>query len=257
MGYFYFDETIQDRGGFILGAFVYSGVDMTPPVFQALKLVGLRPGEDEFKSSVRMSERPEQIAARTQLRGLFQKLGVGLVVVPNTERRALGNEAIECLKKILVANGLNDQPHQVFLDNGVVVSRAILDDLRAGVGAFCDVRVNQDSKLVGGLQVADLAAHTMGIMLLERQGHVKKLVKAGKNSGYDPDLDIDLGFELWASLRYSLFKAPQPIPSPEDPLGDLMFDVKNYGLHIASTCDVSLHGAAMERFGECYLGCIH
>ncbi len=30
MGYFYFDESIQERGGFIIGAFVYASNDMTP-----------------------------------------------------------------------------------------------------------------------------------------------------------------------------------------------------------------------------------
>ena len=82
-------------------------------------------------------------------------------------------------------------------------------------------------------------------------------MKAGEKSGYDPDLDINLGFMLWVTLRYALFKAPQPIPGPEDPLGDLMFDVANYGLHVASSCSEALRSAALKRFGECYLGCIH
>jgi hypothetical protein len=46
------------------------------------------------------------------------------------------------------------------------------------------------------------------VMLLERLGHLKKMVKGGANSGYDPDLDIGLGFELWASLRCALSKHP-------------------------------------------------
>ena len=98
----------------------------------------------------------------------------------------------------------------------------------------------------------------MGVMLLEQHGFTKKLVKAGENYGYDPDLDIELGFELWASLRYSFFKAPQPIPGPEDPLvGDLMFDVENYGMHIAATCGDALRNSSLARFGQCYLGCVH
>ena len=53
------------------------------------------------------------------------------------------------------------------------------------------------------------------------------------------------------------FKAPQPIPGPEDPLGDLMFDVTDYGLHVASSLSEPLRKAVSERFGECHLGCIH
>jgi hypothetical protein len=97
----------------------------------------------------------------------------------------------------------------------------------------------------------------MGVMLLEHLGHLKKMVKAGANSGYDPDIDIELGFELWASLRCAFFKTSQPSARPEDPFGDLMFDVENYGLHIAQSCDNALRTAALERFGVCYLGCIH
>ena len=94
-------------------------------------------------------------------------------------------------------------------------------------------------------------------LFLEHLGYLKKMVKAGKNSGYDSDLDIGLGFELWAALRYSFFKAAQPIPGSEDPLGGLMFNVADHGLHIATSCDEALRVAVVERFGECYLGCIH
>ena len=36
-----------------------------------------------------------------------------------------------------------------------------------------------------------------------------------------------------------------------------MFDVENYGLHMAPSCDDALRAAVLGRFGECYLGCIH
>jgi hypothetical protein len=60
-----------------------------------------------------------------------------------------------------------------------------------------------DSIKVKGIQLADLVAHTFATMLLEQLGLVDKKVKAGENSGYDPDLEIELGFELWASIRYN------------------------------------------------------
>ena len=128
------------------------------------------------------------------------------------------------LKKIIVANGLVASRHQVYFDEGITVDPNMVAGLGARVGVSCDVFLNQDSRLIGGIQVADLAAHSMGVMLLEHLGYLKKMVKAGKNSGYDPDLDINLGFEIWATLRDSFFKAAQPIPGPEDPLGELMFN---------------------------------
>ena len=141
----------------------------------------------------------------------------------------------------------------MYFDEGITVDPYMVAGLGARVGVSCDVFLDQDSRLVGGIQVADLAAHSMGVMLLEHLGYLKKMVKAGKNSGYDPDLDIELGFMLWASLRYSFFMAAQPNRRPEDPL----LNVADYGLHIATSCDEVLHVAVVERFGECYLGCIH
>ncbi len=259
MGFFYFDESVQEKGGFIIGAFVYSRTDLTPAVFGALAEAGLRPGQDEFKSGARMAAHPEQARTRGSLRGLLQTVRIGVVIVPASDRPRVGTEAIAGLAKILQANSLTDVPHKVFFDDGIVVDGASLDTFRSGVGALCEVHVDQDSRTVGGIQLADLAAHSMGVMLLEHQGLIKKMVKAGENSGYDPDLEIELGFELWASLRYAFFKAPQPKPGPilDDPIGELMFDVENYGLHVAARCDDALRDAAIARFGECYLGCIH
>lgn len=257
MGYFYFDESIQQRVGFIVGAFVYSDTDLTPAVFQGIAAAGLRPGVDEFKSGVRMDGRPAHAAARESLRELLQGTRVGLVVVPADRRGDLGTEALAGLEKIIRANELAASGHHAYFDQGIIVRPDLADTFSTRVGVPCDVLPNQDSRSVGGLQVADLAAHSMGVMLLESLGYLKKTVKAGENSGYDPDLDIELGFELWASLRYAFFKAPQPIPGPEDQPGGLMFDVANYGLHVAPSCGDALRSAALERFGECYLGCIH
>ncbi|MCH7760411.1 hypothetical protein IIA15_03285 [candidate division TA06 bacterium] len=257
MGYFYFDESIQERAGFIVGAFVYSTNDLMPSVFSALAEAGLQPGVDEFKSGVRMAAHPEQAKARDGLRELLMDVRVGVIVVPSSERLSLGTEALVGLTKIINANDLTDVSHQVFFDEGIVVDRTSLESFHDNVGAECDINLDQDSRTIGGIQLADLAAHAMGIMLLEQQEHIKKTVKAGENSGYEPDLDINLGFELWASLRYSFFKSSQPIPGPEDPLGDLLFDVENYGLHVAATCVDALRNSSLARFGQCYLGCIH
>lgn len=50
MSSFYFDESIHHQANFILGAFVYSDVDLDADVAEALEQSGLRPGIDEFKS---------------------------------------------------------------------------------------------------------------------------------------------------------------------------------------------------------------
>ena len=259
MGFFYFDESIHVRGGFIVGAFVYDDRDLTPAVFESLAKAGLQPKIDEFKSSAKMRSQPEQAKAREHLRDLLNAVRTGLVVVPGARRESLGDEAIAGLAKILKKNQLDLVPHKIFIDQGIMVSDAVGETFCNGPGKLSELHLKQDSKLIGGIQLADLAAHSMSVMLLEQLGLIKKMVKAGENSGYDPELDIELGFELWASLRYSFFKAPYPKlgPIPDDPVGEMIFPVENYGLHIAASCDEKLREAALQRFGECYLGCIH
>lgn len=259
MGYFYFDETIQERGGFIIGAFVYAPNDMTPAVYSALNHVGLRPGFDEFKSGSRMDWNPNQAKLRDQLSNILMHTSVGVVVLPVSERASLGREAMDGLQKILRTNGLDQQPHKVFLDEGITIDSHTQQSFLEGVGALCELHSSQDSKLIGGIQLADLVAHSLGGMLLEQLGLIAKKVRAGAGSGYDPDLEIEIGFELWASLRYQFFKAlqPKPGPIPDDPIGEIIFDVENYGLHISEKCSPSLRDAALQRFGDCYLGCIH
>ena len=259
MGYFYFDETIQERGGFIIGAFVYSPNDVTPKVYSVIEQVGLRPGIDEFKSGARMDRNPKQAELRNHLTGVLRNTRIGVVVASVTERTTLGREALLGLRKILLANGLAQKPHSVYLDEGIPIDSDTTKSILGQSATLCAIHPSQDSKLIGGIQLADLVAHSLGGMLLEHLGLVSKKVRAGENSGYDPDLEIELGFELWASLRYQFFKAPQPNPGPipDDPVGDLIFDVENYGLHISEGCSQTLKDAALGRFGDCYLGCIH
>jgi hypothetical protein len=258
MGHFYFDETIQDRGDFIIGSFVYSSNDITPKVYSSIEQVGLHPGVDEFKSSARMERNPKQAELRDRLKEILRNTRIGVVVAPIKERASLGHQAMLGLRKFLSANGLAHEQHSVFLDEGITVDRSSYKSLLGEPGALCEVYQSQDSKLIGGIQLADLSAHCLGIMLLEALGLVKKMVRAGENSGYDHDLEIGLGFELWASLRYQLFKAPHPNPAiPDDPARDLIFDVENYGLYISDGCSLVLKEAALQRFSSCYLGCIH
>ncbi len=259
MGYFYFDESIHERGGFIVGAFVFAPNDVGADVYSAIEQLGLRPGIDEFKSGARMDRNPKQAELRTLLSEILSNTHIGVVVVPTAGRSSLGHQAMLGLRKFLSANGLTQESNSVFFDEGIAVAPDMCKALLGDSGALCTIHTSQDSKLIGGIQLADLAAHSLGGMLLDQLGLLSKTVRAGENSGYDPDLEINLGFELWASLRYQLFKAPQPNPGPipGDLIGDLIFDVESYGLHISEECPQHLKEAALARFGSCYLGCIH
>lgn len=252
MGFFYFDESIHPRGEFILGAWVYSSDDLSASVSHVLSVHSV----EEFKSGEHMSANPRQRTIRDAMWSILKHTKVGLVVAPIQDRPSLGSVALEGLRKIIVSNKLDSMHHEVFLDQGVgFVDR---DELASRVlGELdCTVHFDCDSRRTAGIQLADLAAHSMSIMLLEEMGIVTKTVKAGDNSGYDPDTDVEIGFALWASLRYQFFTLDEP-NYDIDPLLGQMLDTATYALHISESCPTLLQNAALGRFGKCWLGCIH
>ena len=260
MGFFYFDESIHPKGNFTLGAFAYSEDSLDGPVAYALRQSGLTPGVDEFKSGARMDLNPEQARARQLLKSvIYNHCRIGVVVVPHCPRQLLGGEALCGLNKILSTNSFRSTSHDVFFDQGIFAGASAGE---RAADALCSDRpcrfhFEQDSLQVLGLQVADLIAHTCATMLLAQLGVVKKMVKAGENSGYDANSDMELEFELWASLRYNFFAAaPPPVDTWKSQL-DFQVDVKSRGLHVAETCDANVRSAVLARFGSMYLGCIH
>jgi hypothetical protein len=254
---FYFDESIHPRGGFILGAYVY-GPSADASVARALEISGLKPDIDEFKSSARMTNHPEQIALRSELRGILDEYRIGVLVMPASLRTSLGAEALRGLDQFARLN-LSDAGRPVaFFDEGIFdsVDQAMRLSAELEIDRSCDVRPEQNSRVVKGIQLADLVAHSCSIMLLETLGLVTKQVKAGSSSGYDPEMELDLGFELWAGLRYRFFFAG-PVADQDELYGGALMNVGAHGLYIAETCSNQLRMAANQRFGTNYLGCIH
>ena len=82
------------------------------------------------------------------------------------------------------------------------------------------------------------------------------MVKAGENSGYEADIDIDLGFEMWATLRYTFFNKGSTIYT-DDPIADATVKVEPHGLYISEFCDNNLTEITRSKFSDVYLGCIH
>ena len=260
MGTFYFDESIHPRGKFTLGAFVYSEESLDQPVAEALLKSGLRPRVDEFKSGARMDQNACQKQARALLHTVVHDhCRIGVVVTPPSPRNLLGGEGLRGLHKILSMNTFRTTPHDVFFDEGIFSG--------TGPGAHaadahcvcqpCSFHFEQNSRQVLGLQVADLIAHTCATMLLAQLGLVNKKVKAGHNSGYEPNLDMELEFELWEDVRWNFFAAAPPHPDTWKSQLDFQVDVASRGLHVAETCDEGVRSAALARFGSMYLGCIH
>src|SRR6267154_472279 len=260
MGSFYFDESIHPQANCILGAFAYSETALDGYVADALQRSGLKPGVEEFKSGFRMDRQPAQVKARKLLKCVTQDhCRIGLVIAPEASRQTLGKEALLGLNKILTTNQFKSDSHDVFFDEGVIFTSPATDEIaeRLRDDHNCRFHFEQNSIMVMGLQVADLIAHTCATMLLAQLGLIKKMVRAGENSGYDPESEMELEFELWAGLRYNFFAAAPPPVDTWKSQSDFRVDVESRGLHIADSCDTRTREAAWTRFGSMYLGCIH
>lgn len=257
MGFLYFDESIRTNGGFIIGALVVSGTDLSPSIRERWRALGLNPDTDEYKSSSIKRTDPISRLQRAFLIEQIQRCRVGLTICAADKRRVLGDHGVSLVKQLWDRGHLRGGPHRLFLDQNIHVPSVRRAELSAlGV----EVNVEQDSRAIAGIQLADHVAHALGGMLLERMGIVRKLVRAGENSGYGPDEKLELGFELWAGLRYALIGENEHIPGlsppPEDPANPY-FRVDGHGLHVPPDCNEELARHGRECFGINYLGCIH
>lgn len=258
MGYVYFDDSKHPRAGFSLGAFVCCDDNLDDKVHGVLKKHGLVPGSDEFKSSTHMGRNPVQAVVREDLLKILQFCRLGVVVAPYRVTPNLGKDSLILLEKMLKHGELIGKRHEAYFDQSIFRSKNEAVYLRDSIKGLseCNFHFEQDSRRVAGIQLADLAAHACAVMLMETLGVVTKTVKAGERLGYEPNLDIEIGFELWAYLRCTFLAEPPPVPDDWDFL-DLTADVKPYGLHVSDEATQQLREASVKRFGSMYLGCAH
>jgi hypothetical protein len=256
MSYLYFDESIRDNGSFIVGALVVADRDLSTEIRERWRAIGLDPDNCEYKSSDLKQGNPVGNQQRDVIRQVLHSSRVALLVCPHEDRGQLGAHCCTLTGQLLDTGFLAPGSDTLFVDQGISMPTTELQVLKSrGVETY----LNQDSRAVAGLQVADHAAHALGGMLLEEMGLISKTVLAGDGSGIDPDLEIALGFELWASLRYALIGKNEEIPGlsePGDPANPF-FRVEGYGLYITPSCGKQLTSHARKRFGVNYLGCIH
>ena len=257
MAYLYIDESIREHGGFIIGAAVVSKTDLSAIVAEEWVQLGLDPQSSEYKSSDPKENNELGSAQRRIIAELLHGSKLALAVLPASDRRRLGEYCVELVLQLHAQDLIAKEQHTCYLDQNIGLRQSDVDRLQS-----IDVLVKPgcDSKLIGGIQVADHAAHALGGMLLEEMGLISKRVPAGENSGYHPEEMIELGFELWASLRYALIGRNEYIegysPPREDPANPY-FRVDGVGMYIAPTCSMELAQSARARFGVNYLGCIH
>lgn len=252
MGYFYFDDSIHDDAGFITGCLVYSEEDLNTKVYNALLKCGLDPEKDEHKSGKRIFGNDKLMQLRSEIFGISGLSKIALTFVPRNKRESLFIHGLNLYYKVVENNDLPKSGNKIFFDQGIFEQKEYSKNIPIKYGElFC----HQDSKLTRGIQVADFLAHICSMMLKEKLGLLKKSIPAGENSGYDPEMMIDIGFTFWASIRYQYFQGLKDVSEESAARGHM--NVKDYGLLISDDFEPELKEKIQERFEYNYLGCIH
>jgi hypothetical protein len=258
MGQFYIDDSVHDDAGFVIGACVYTDIEVDEKIIGIIKSWGFDPNRFEYKSSANYSLEPEKVKVREELKELLTDCcRLGIVVIPRTHREQLGLECIKAVKQFIDNNKRVKKPTSIYLDQGMFASiekaKLLITELNF---TGCVFHLEQNSLDIKGIQLADLAAHISSIQLKDELGLVTKMVKSGHNFGYDPELEMELGFEVWATIRYTFFNQGSKLYSG-DPIADATLSVEPYGLYISNLCDEGLSDIARAKFGNVYLDCIH
>lgn len=257
MAFLYLDDSKHHRFGFSLAAFVICDSDRSEYISSVFQKFGYDPETFEYKSSSKMANDESLRALRSALKSFIGRHCKIAVCVVDGDKR-LGPAALELLTATLSHSHLRGQSHEVFFDEGLFQSSKSASQLVEGEPRFrlCKFRFEQDSRKHLGIQLADIVAHTCSTMLLETLGHITKKVvlNAPGDSVYD-GLEAELGFEMWAGIRYAFLSNNKP--NPKDDLDLASVDVYPWGLFIDESVDERIYSSAMKRFGENYLGCIH
>lgn len=258
MAYLFLDDSKHHGYGLSVAAFVICDADPTSWVEDLFRRHGFNPSVFEFKSSANMAGNENLQSLRAALkRYIASKCKIALCVVGNDEKR-IGPAAIALLEAALQHPLLCGSEHQVFFDEGLFSSVGAAQAVAESIGDFsdCSFHFEQDSRRITGIQLADILAHTCSIMLLEALGHIdtKIIVNSPGDTAYH-GLEVELGFEMWADIRYAFLSQNKKV---EDKLlGPALVDVFPWGLFIDCSASDEVRAAAMRRFGENYLGCIH
>lgn len=240
----YIDESIHDRGDFIVIASVCTDHDIDADVHKALAECGFVPCRDEFKSSMKMAGNDAAQEMRARLKFLLmQKCRLAIAVCPISER----NRIIAISGELIASIAPEDRtpPGTVYFDEGMKKQ-----ELTLPVG--WNMELDCDSRQVAGIQIADCAAHIASIILLSEMGIINKMVESGEHY---PEPEVEMAWQLWTSLRYSLSSGRPVGGYDEDGWCEPM--MAPFGLLVSEGCSDAVKAAVEQRLGAVWVGCIH
>ena len=259
MYHIYFDESKYPKKDFIIGSFVFCKEDPSEFIEETLKQSGFDPTTEEYKSSTHFGKTPKMAEVRENLKTYFhENCFFGIVVLPHSELKNLGIIALNALKQFLTINNFQHN-NIIYFDEGIFFSKHKAIELIKTLGlAGNEFLIEQNSRIIKGIQLADLCSHCLTTMLREAVGDLSKMVKVPENSGYDPDDESEIGFDIWASIRYSFLREREKeyIVGADQEI-NCTYKVDPYGLYISEQCEEEFAKIVTETFGTVYLGCIH
>ena len=242
----YIDESIHADYDFMILAFVLCEKNPQTELEEILSKHGMT----EFHACAKMKDNSIMQSLRDELSDFVNsKAYWGIIILPSNSRHSVTADIQSMLEAML---NVHSSSIRVFIDEGIV-SRAEIE-LLSSMKGITSVS-SCPSQEIKGIQLADLVAALNGVRLREEVSGKPKMLVYGEESGYEPPIDAELGFELWAKLRYSMMRGSEPLG--EDMPEMAMFTTRGYGLFISSRCSSELADKADKVFGTVYLGCIH
>jgi hypothetical protein len=240
----YFDESIHDRGNFIVLAAVLASSEDIAKAADAMRQCGFEPGRDEFKSSMTMRGNLQAQELRESFREIIGKCKVAVGVCSIEERGQLHLLARQ------ICDALPDHDEEgmvIYLDQGMKLQPMAIPSRN-------EWKPDCDSKEVIGIQLADCCAHFISTMLLGELGLFDKMVPA-RRVYPDNDGELELAWELWVSIRYALAGGEPVSPIDDDGYYEPLH--KPFGFVLSDGCDEKVAQAARNRFGSVWVGCVH
>ena len=243
----YIDESIHEKYDFMLLSFVFCKHSPQDDLQMILSEYGI----EEFHASTKMRNN----AIMREIRGRYihyvnSQTKWGVFILPSSLRHNIFDEFSSFVSHLEILS--LDEELNIYVDNGII-SYAESDIISKK--SHCTKVYSSDSREVKGIQLADLVAALCGVRLREKISGEPKMLIYGDESGFDPPIEAPLGHELWADLRYSMYR-------PDNPLGEDMpdmatFNTTDYGFLLSQHVPNTLAENAKEIFGDIYLGCIH
>jgi hypothetical protein len=244
----YIDESIHDQHEFMLLGFVICPHDPQPHLERLLN----KYKKQEYHSLEKMAGNENAQLLRREIREYVNwNCKWGVCVLPSSLRWNISYHLREFLE------ALTDTDEQfgrskVFIDKGIIRPSELVvihEISNVKEASICE------SHKTHGIQLADFVAAICGVRLREEISQEPKFLTYGKEAGFEPPIEAELGYELWASLRYSMYKNRSSVSDEEQYLAE--FSTKGYGYHISQECPSGLMESADKLFSTVYLGCIH